>query len=220
MKSLAQVLGQTKVGAFLTFFYITNTSGVLVNKVLCWKCDSILLAFWKLWVCFPTQAVASSHYYRAVSCTPLTLPHLAFLRMPPLYYTFGVGFSVVPSLVCFSFFCIFSKNGVVNPDVLNCCWYAGDSQIYSSNPKFPHSLDLYFYYLLNISMDMLDLTHVPNQVCSSWSPVLVTITIYTGTPARNIYRLKFLLVSYQSAYHIFSTPTIFLEFGPFSPLCL
>lgn len=80
--------------------------------------------------------------------------------MPPLYYTFGVGSYVVPSLVRFSFFCIFPQNGVSNPDVLNCCWYAGDSQMYSSNPKFPQSLDLYFYYPLNISIDLSIWTQV------------------------------------------------------------
>lgn len=198
-----------------------------MNKVLCWKCDSILLAFWKLWVCFPTWAVASSsHHCRAISCTPLTLPHLAFLRMPPLYYTY-----TIPSVSVLMLFHLWSASlsSVFFPKMVSSILMssiAADMLVIPKYiapiPKFPQSLDLYFYYPLNISMDMSIWTQVmsPNKVCSSWIPVLVTITVYTGTPARNIYRLKFLLVSYQSAYHIFSTPTIFLEFGPFSPLYL
>lgn len=144
-----------------------------MNKVLYWKCDSILLAFWKLWVCFPTQAVASSHYYRAVS-VPLWLC-LIWLSWECLHYTIHSVSVLVPSLVCFSFFCIFSENDVIKPDVLNCCWYAGDSQIYSPSPKFPQSLDLYFYYPLNISMDMSIWTQlmsptkcVPPEFLSWW----------------------------------------------------
>lgn len=44
MKSLAQVLGQTEVGAFQHSFIQQIFPEVLVNKGLCWKHDSVLPA--------------------------------------------------------------------------------------------------------------------------------------------------------------------------------
>lgn len=85
-----------------------------------------------LWLCLVWLSWECLHY---------TIPSVSVLL---LFHLWSTSLSFV----------FFSQNGVMNPDVLNCCWYAGDSQIYSSNPKFPQSLDLYFYYLLTISMDM------------------------------------------------------------------
>lgn len=46
-------------------------------------------------------------------------------------------------------------------------------------------------------MDYMNSTHVPSQVCSSCILVLITfIVTYIDSPARNIYRLKSLPISY------------------------
>lgn len=90
----------------------------------------------------------------------------------------------------------------------------------SPSPIALQSLDLHFYYPLDMSVDM-----------SIWTPFIPpplevhsTFTIYIGSPARNIYGLKSLPISYHSEVHIHSTsisiPTIFLEFGPSPSLCL
>ena len=84
----------------------------------------------------------------------------------------------------------------------------------SPSPTSFQSLDLCFYYPLDMSI------WTQFIASTSWIPLLVTFTIYIGSPARNIYGLKSPPLSYYSADHIHPTSTIFLEFGPSPSPCL
>lgn len=146
----------------------------------------------------PTQTMASSsHHYRAASCTSLsslTLLCPTLLRIPPLLLMSSV---LVLPLFYLQFTSLsYFPDGVIHPDVLNCHWYGGDSQIYICSPNFP---PIFRSVFLSSSRHLhgcvyMDSTHFP---ITSWIQILVTfITIYIGSPARNIYGLKFLPISY------------------------
>lgn len=161
--------------------------------------------------------MASSHHYRATSCTfCLTLPCLTWGY---LYHipAFGVGVSVVPSLVHIS--PIYSQNVVTHPDVLNCCWCAGDFHI-QLQPHRPQSLHLYLCYPLDISTDMSKWTQLMPLTCSSWNPCPGDLH-HKSTLAHQLETFRGLTsFCVLLAYFIFSTPTTFLEFGPPFPLRL
>lgn len=127
-------------------------------------------------------------------------------------HAFSVGAPSVPSLVHFSFLYVYFQNDIIYPDVLNCPWYTCDSKTPISSHNLPPNLRSALsptgHQHGHIHMDS---THFPHQVCS-WIPILVIfITLYIGTPARNMYGLRFLLISYKSAHHIIPLQKSFLN---------